>query len=120
MAITRKSRKKKGSDTHPSKAIKTRHKYLVMEKNSSYSLPQIWRPWCILRSKWGGGGKRIPKSNQVTRHQQPLDDRRVVFIGTAHDSWRNNCKAERECLEYILPLDAQMKDAIHKHSTNVN
>lgn len=77
--------------------------------------------FCIA-SVWGEGtdGKRVSKSKQVTRHQQSLDDRKVVFVGMAHDSWRNNCKAGQECLEYILLLDPQMKDAIHKHFANVN
>lgn len=64
-------------------------------------------------------GKRVSKSKQVTRHQQSLDDSRVVFVGTAHDSWRNNCDAERGCREYFAS-ETQMKDVIHKHFANVN
>lgn len=67
--------------------------------------------------EWGEENIKIKTSHKASTIP---DNRRVVFVGTAHDSWRNNCKAERERLEYILPLDSQMKDAIHKNSANVN
>lgn len=62
--------KKRGKREH-----EVSHTQFVMEKNRFYSLPQIWRACCILRSKCGGrwsGGRKYQNPNKSQGINNPL------------------------------------------------